>query len=409
MALLRPFQFLALASLGSFGLAALQSPSASPLESRQAASVPQYVIDNAPLVRITSGDPYQPADIAAQLTNTSPKINLTAIDASAYPSPLTLDNLDSLNDVPNSAGGNYTYLSANDNFASEPPPQWLQGTAPDSSGTTNGAVSSSSTSSAAEPSDTCLEERQNPSSPSAQQQVSSAIIVYDHQDDAGTVDAFYFYFYAFDQGPAVDLFGVMSYPLGCHVGDWEHNMIRFTNGEPQAIWYSQHSFGEAFSFNASGLQKQQGRPISYSANGSHANYATSGSHFYAIPEWPIPGPSPLQDHTDDQGNLWDPTKSAYFYSVTFPSGSAATDDSNPTFTALTSPNSQAGPTNWLNYNGQWGDDQIPDSDPRQMDTFFGVTRYVAGPNGPKFKQLRRAEVCTTGHDCVVKDVVLDGA
>lgn len=29
----------------------------------------------------------------------------------------------------------------------------------------------------------------------------------------------------------------------------EHNMIRFKDGSPQAIWYSQHSNGEAFTYD----------------------------------------------------------------------------------------------------------------------------------------------------------------
>lgn len=51
-------------------------------------------------------------------------------------------------------------------------------------------------------------------------------------------------------------------------------MIRFSNGTPQAIWYSQHSSGQAFTYHA--VEKQSRRPISYSANGTHANYASPG-------------------------------------------------------------------------------------------------------------------------------------
>ena len=53
------------------------------------------------------------------------------------------------------------------------------------------------------------------------------------------------YFYAFDYGG--NYFG---FNIGDHVGDWEHNMVRFQDGEPQAIWYSQHSNGEAFTYDA---------------------------------------------------------------------------------------------------------------------------------------------------------------
>lgn len=45
-----------------------------------------------------------------------------------------------------------------------------------------------------------------------------------------------------------DLAFTQSFIIGDHVGDWEHNMIRFQNGVPQAVWYSQHSNGEAFTY-----------------------------------------------------------------------------------------------------------------------------------------------------------------
>ena len=54
------------------------------------------------------------------------------------------------------------------------------------------------------------------------------------------------------------------------------------------------------------------QPIVYSANGSHANYATSGTHAYGIPNVNLPS-GLIEDHTDE-GPFWDPTLSAYWYS-----------------------------------------------------------------------------------------------
>lgn len=115
-------------------------------------------------------------------------------------------------------------------------PAWLNGRKPDGSGKTDGIT-------------------------------SSAIIVNDH--GSGKVDAFYFYFFAYNEAPAV-----LGQEIGTHVGDWEQNMIRFKDGKPQALWYSQHSYGEAFTYDA--VEKRDGRPVAYVARGSHAVYATSG-------------------------------------------------------------------------------------------------------------------------------------
>ena len=69
------------------------------------------------------------------------------------------------------------------------------------------------------------------------------------------------YFYAYNYGGTF-----LGTNLGNHVGgrslvprnmytadtypDWEHNMIRFANGVPTAVWYSQHDNGEAFTYGA---------------------------------------------------------------------------------------------------------------------------------------------------------------
>lgn len=144
---------------------------------------------------IQSQDPYFPSDIGAQVQHTKPEVNFTAV--SNVPSPLTLDNLDSLN----ASGGANVYLTSVDDITTNP--AWLNGVKPDASGKTDGAV-------------------------------STAIIVNDH--GSGHVDAFYMYFYAFNFGPPV-----LGQNVGNHVGDWEHTMVRFLNGKPQAIWFSQVS------------------------------------------------------------------------------------------------------------------------------------------------------------------------
>lgn len=53
-------------------------------------------------------------------------------------------------------------------------------------------------------------------------------------------------------------------------------MIRFKDGHPSAVWYSQHEYGAAYTYAT--VPKIGVRPISFSARGSHANYATAGKH-----------------------------------------------------------------------------------------------------------------------------------
>ena len=184
----------------SFALCVL----AVPLERRQNSSgVPDYVLRYAPIVYLHSEDPYRPADIGSQLTNTQPQVNYTTVQNLS--SPLTLDSLDELNNL----GGDNVYLTSKDNV--EDNPVWLNGVEPDSSGRTNTVA-------------------------------SCAIIINDH--GSGLVDVFYMYFYAFDHAGTY-----LGHNLGNHVGDWEHNMVRFKNGTPQAIWYSQHSNGQAFEYD----------------------------------------------------------------------------------------------------------------------------------------------------------------
>ncbi|MDN6412086.1 MAG: Vps62-related protein, partial [Yaniella sp.] len=78
----------------------------------------------------------------------------------------------------------------------------------------------------------------------------------------GIVDAFWFYFYSFNLGNTV-----ANVRFGNHVGDWEHCLVRFHNGNPKALFFSAHQGGEAYSYEAvekigqrvsSQLHKRQG-------------------------------------------------------------------------------------------------------------------------------------------------------
>lgn len=114
-------------------------------------------MNKAPVVYLHSTEQYFPSDLSAQLANTQPLNNFEPVPGA--PSPLTLDNLDSLNAL----NGSNIYLTSIEDTASIPQPPWLKGVKPDSNGKTDGAVSTS-------------------------------IVVNDYGN--GTVLAFYMYFYA---------------------------------------------------------------------------------------------------------------------------------------------------------------------------------------------------------------------
>ena len=167
-------------------------------------------------------------------------------------------------------------------------------------------------------------------------------------------------------------------------------MLRFVDGAPTSMWFSQHAGGEAFTYAA--VEKYDGgvRPVVYVAQGSHANYAIAGDHDHTLPGVNLPG-GPLEDHTDD-GVFWDPVVNAYAYDY---------DNSTGSFAAYNG----GDPTGWLGFTGRWGDNQLPDDAAGQVDV-FGQRKYVAGPTGPQDKDLGRADVCEGDGDCVVKRILV---
>ncbi|KAH7378320.1 hypothetical protein BKA66DRAFT_149445 [Pyrenochaeta sp. MPI-SDFR-AT-0127] len=308
--------------------------------------VPQYVLDHAPLLHLFSKDRHRPSSIAAQVPNTHPAIDFKTVPVPSP--PLTLDNLDQLNSV-GANGGRDCYLTSNDDVTKSP--KWLEGVQVDA----NGGTGESKT---------------------------GVVIVVDK--GGGVVDAFYFYFYANNWGGVV-----LAKELGDHVGDWEHNMIRFNNGVPQSVWLSQHANGAAYTFSSLNKDKSGKRPVLYSANGSHAVYPTAGKHDHTIPNLPLPFPFILVDETD-AGPLYDPILSSYYYTYTPPTTS--TDPFTGTFTPI-SPSPPDTPTRFLHFTGRWGDAEYPESDPRQKGKgLFGFKKFVGGPTGPADKQLVRAQV-----------------
>jgi hypothetical protein len=329
--------------------------------------IPQYVLDYAPLVYMSTKDQYFPSSISHMLTTTRPQISFK--DVPIPSPPLTLDNLSQLNTV-GAKGGADIYLTSFEDIGKRP--AWLKGVKPGPDLKTGN-------------------------------EITGVVLVADK--GKGEVDVFYFYFFAFNWGGVV-----LGNDLGHHVGDWEHNMIRFVNGEPKAVWFSQHGNGQAFEYKILKKDSKTGkRPLIYCGNGSHALYAIPGVHDHTLPNLNLPVPFVLVDNTD-AGPLWDPLLNSWFYEYQFlgtPTASASTATPGaapaPPQQPLSSsplptlpqhsfnPYIPGTPVSYLHYKGRWGDAQYPDNDKRQKQ-LAGNRKYVGGPTGPADKQLWRKEV-----------------
>lgn len=343
--------------------------SASPAQKRQSApaGVPDYVLrygesstclfrmlitlccehqtltSAAPLLYLHSGEQYFPTDLNAFLANTVPQINFQTVSTPPY----NLNNLNTLDPA--------IFLTSKDDITKNP--TWIKGTKPDQSGKTQNAI-------------------------------TAAIIVNDK--GAGNVDAFYMFFYAYNYGGNV--LGLKQLNFGNHVGDWEHLMLRFKNGKPEWVWFSQHANGQAFAYGS--LKKQGERPVAYVSKGSHANYAITGKHDHVIPNLNLPG-GVLEDDTN-AGTLWDPTLCAFWYAFneTGKAGFRAYDASGAT------------PTGYLGFRGRWGDQEYSKSDKRQV-KLFGQAKFSNGVTGPVDKQLGRKEVCPdNGLTCIYRRILV---
>ncbi|KAL4927413.1 uncharacterized protein BDV17DRAFT_266907 [Aspergillus undulatus] len=382
--------------------------------------IPEYVLEYAPLVHLFSGEQFWPCDIAEHLYHITPMLNYTPISPqSDHP---TLQNLDQLDQW---EGGHNVFLTSNDNAEEYPP--WMLGeknvpSPPDEDpepswadwdGRVDGAFPEDTLENRAKwyDSQMPLQDREAedlspdklgyimPDEEHFRDELrkryggepisileiggrseAPAILLTIHKGN-GIVDAFWFYFYSFNLGNEV-----FRVRFGNHIGDWEHCLVRFHHGKPKALFFSAHTGGEAYSYEA--VEKIGQRPVIYSARGTHAMYATPGDHPYILP-------GSLLHDTTDRGPLWDPLLNSHMYTY---------DHVNDTLRASTlSPTS---PTEWFYFNGHWGDKFYPLRDGRQY-RFAGQYHYVNGPLGPRFKHLDRHKVCQGPDEapCIIKDFI----
>ena len=367
-------------------------------EERARREIPQYVFDHAPFVHLYSGEGYWPSDIAEHLVHTTPFVNFTAIRGTS--DNRDLDNLDELNGFHDGENGRYVYLHSDENI--EDRPGWL-------GSEYNKPVASQSVLFGDPPPRrpwTAHEDlRRRRRNDDNEERIDNAfvpnksgapavLIVVPKED--GIVDAFWFFFYSYNLGKRV-----LGIRFGNHVGDWEHTMVRFRHGRPHQIFLSEHSFGQAYTWEAIGKYGRSSgggmvdtwsndvaddsatRPVVYSAEGSHAMYASPGFHPYIVPFG-------ILHDTTDRGPLWDPALNVKSFTYDLASRKLRSSTLN----------SEA-PTAWFDFNGQWGDKYYYLRDPRQY-RFAGQYHYLNGPLGPKFKDLGRKEVCQGTGDCRIR-------
>lgn len=377
--------------------------------------IPDYVLRYAPLVHLYSGENFWPSDIANHIQHMTPYVDEERTNTTGR---LSLEALHRLDSEPGAV-----YLKSDDDVESRP--DWLHSHAniplpyPDDDpddGVSTAPITESEGAPPRGDSTTWYEvdrdhplrrisdprDRKGSYRPSRSQRLrtkrsSQAQVplgdVPQHKPDgsgyskapatlvlvdkgSGIVDAFWFFFYAYNLGQTV-----AGIRFGNHVGDWEHCMVRFESGMPRAMFFSEHEGGQAYAWQAvekRGNITEAQRPVIYSAVGSHAMYAMPGDHPYVLPF------KMLKDVTD-RGPLWDPAQNFrgywYNYTTTDPAGGLAPVKENPD-----------APTDWFHYEGPWGDKLYGLNDLRQW-RLFGQYHYVTGPVGPKFKNLGRQRVC----------------
>lgn len=286
-------------TLGDFWESANVNPDDWSDNERVLREIPGYVLEHAPYIHLYSGEHFWPCDIANHLIHTTPHLNYTALQATDDHPNLT--HLNYLNDW---NGGRFVYLQSDDNV--EDRPEWLGGetnipTIPDDSDSENwadwetpsggftedkegesedwfssgtgdtvdrGGIRSASKSGSAPvtvPTNTAEDEQLAEEEESSRRRNLGKKLVGGRSDapvvlivvekDDGVVDAFFFFFYSYNLGNTV-----FNVRFGNHVGDWEHTVIRFQHGEPKAIFFSEHNFGEAYHWDA---VEKIGKRVSY--------------------------------------------------------------------------------------------------------------------------------------------------
>lgn len=131
--------------------------------------------------------------------------------------------------------------------------------------------------------------------------------------------------------------------LAIDIGDWEHLRLRTINGKAVSADYGAHtgSIGTGTLRWVDVPQTSDGRPIAYSAAGSHGVWDSPGVHTFG---GLLGGVVKLQDMTDDQGAIWD-TQGRVVMAQWW---------QDPVAMDRRRRYESQGSRGWLNYRGFWG-------------------------------------------------------
>lgn len=195
---------------------------------------------------------------------------------------------------------------------------------------------------------------------SLKQAISTLIIV---QREEEVLDAYWFYFYSFQQGLKVLGRG----EIGHNLGDWQYTRVRFVNEIPVNLLMSQNENESIKRYSK--FHKENNRAIVYAAKGTHAMYLRPGQHSHDLKI------GTLSDYSDDEGLLWDPTSNFVAYEYDPDTEQVAT----LTGGSIEGREEEWG--NWLAYEGHWGDQWRFLSDPNQEFIILQM-KYADGSLAP---------------------------
>lgn len=247
-------------------------------DERTRRTIPQFVLDYAPLIHLYSKEQFWPGDIASHLLHTTPYMNFTPIDVpdkedrhwnltelerlkhwGRYGRDVFLTSDDNVEDRPEWLGGKINIPDDDDEDSNPFKKHWglndedkvlklpdLDDEVDDPEELDRGTQEELDRE--AEQIASELRKRSLLGTPFTGDhggRSDAPVILIVAPKPNGIIDAFWFFFYSYNLGNTV-----FNVRFGNHVGDWEHTVLRFQDGEPIEVFFSEHYFGEAYSYSA---------------------------------------------------------------------------------------------------------------------------------------------------------------